>query len=52
VKEIEDGIACAEQLWDKCSALLAVNDELDPTKVPADVVEWIKRCDRERKCVA
>lgn len=52
VKEIEDGIACAERLWEKCGPLLAVNDELDPTKVPADVVEWIKRCNRERKCVA
>ena len=51
VKEIEDGIACAEQLWDKCGPLL-VNDELDPVKVPANVVEWIKRCNRERKFVA
>ncbi len=52
VKEIEDGIACAERLWDRCGPLLANNDEIDPVKVPADVVEWIKRCDKERKCVA
>ncbi len=52
VKEVEDGIACAEHLWDKCSGLLVGGDELDPSKVPADVVAWIKRCDKERKYVA
>lgn len=52
VNEANDAVALVEQLWLKCAdAFKRRGEDVDRSKVPPDVLQWIKECNLKRKAV-
>lgn len=52
VDSTEDAIAIAERLWDKCGeAFVRPGEDVDFTKVPQDVIDWVRECMKQRRHV-
>ena len=52
VDEANDAVALVEQLWLKCAdAFKRRGEDVDRTKIPTSVVNWIKECNAKRKAV-
>lgn len=50
VNEVEDAVAISERLWETCKpAFVTPDKDVDRSKIPPDVVEWIKQCNQQRK---
>lgn len=50
VATIEDAVTIAEYLWDNYRLAFYQIDDVDKTKLPPNVVEWIGRCNKEKRC--
>jgi len=51
VKEVEDAIAGAEILWTECRGAWRYCDDVDVTKIPDRIREWVRECNRQQKLV-
>lgn len=52
VKEVNCAVAFTEQLWDRCSeAFSRPGDDVDRSKIPANVLQWILRCSAQQRLV-
>lgn len=52
VDEANDGVELVEQLWLKCAdAFKRRGEDIDRTKIPPAVVQWIKECNAKRKAI-
>ncbi len=52
VEAVEDATEIAEFLWTNYrEAFCHPGEEVDKAKIPADVIQWIKKCNTERRYV-
>jgi hypothetical protein len=49
LKEVEDAIAAAEILWRECRGAWRYADDVDITKIPPHMIDWITRCNEAQK---
>lgn len=50
VREVDDAVAIAERLWETCRDAW-IRDEVDKTRIPADILKWITDCNLQRRKV-
>lgn len=51
VETVEDAVAIAERLWDVCHTAWTDVWDVNKSKIPADVEQWIRRCNAAGKMV-